>query len=198
MLLPSELRRAFEEGVIQCSEHFETLKMRGQVRVNSIDLTLHDLFYRRNKVTRAWEQGCEMTEYEVPVILPGESLLGITREKIGTAVKKFNGQYLTFGIDGRSTIARHFLNVHSTAGFGDVGYYGHITLELTNLSQEIIILEPGLRICQVYFQACDGEVDLTYDMGHYSQGFGELEPKHILPKVDLFYNPERHGGLLLE
>lgn len=54
-------------------------------------------------------------------------------------------------VNGKSTWGRKGLTVHVTAGFIDPGFQGQITLELANLSNESIVLEPGSRICQLVF-----------------------------------------------
>jgi dCTP deaminase len=54
-------------------------------------------------------------------------------------------------VEGKSSWARKFLTVHS-AGFIDPGFQGDITLELKNDGQEVLYLEPGVRIAQLSFQ----------------------------------------------
>ena len=56
-------------------------------------------------------------------------------------------------VDGRSSIGRFGLIVHSTAGFIDPGFEGQITLELANLNAWPVRLHPGKRVCQISFHA---------------------------------------------
>src|SRR5690349_15501801 len=52
-------------------------------------------------------------------------------------------------IDGRSSLGRLGLIIHSTAGHIDAGFKGSITMELTNIGNSPIILYPKMRICQL-------------------------------------------------
>lgn len=60
-------------------------------------------------------------------------------------------------IDGRSSIGRLGLSVHITAGFGDVGFNGKWTLEITCV--EPVVVYPGMRIAQISFSPVIGEFD---------------------------------------
>jgi len=77
------------------------------------------------------------------VIKPGELWLGCTVEKIGS-------RYFVPMLEGRSSIARMGLQVHLTAGFGDVGFIDQWTLEITSVVP--IKIYAGMRIAQVYFE----------------------------------------------
>lgn len=63
-------------------------------------------------------------------------------------------------INGRSSIARLGLFVHVTAGFGDIGFRGHWTLELYPTTD--IILYAGMQICQIYYVIPGGESQIQY------------------------------------
>jgi dCTP deaminase len=54
-------------------------------------------------------------------------------------------------LDGKSSLGRLGLLIHSTAGFIDPGFDGHITLELSNVASLPITLYPGMRIGQISF-----------------------------------------------
>jgi len=95
------------------------------------------------------------------VLKPGIGYLMHTRERVHT--KKFVPV-----LDGKSSIGRLFIQVHVTAGYGDPGFNGQFTLEVTALHP--IRIYPGMRICQVRFHTMRGEVGNTYDKtGHYTQ-----------------------------
>ena len=68
---------------------------------------------------------------------PGEFVLGSTLERIGVP------DDLVGRIEGKSSLGRLGLLIHSTAGFIDAGFDGHITLELTNIATLPITLYPG-------------------------------------------------------
>jgi dCTP deaminase len=77
------------------------------------------------------------------VLHPGEFALGATLEVIGLA------DDLAARLEGRSSMGRLGLVVHSTAGFIDPGFRGQVTLELANLSPLPILLRPGLSVAQL-------------------------------------------------
>ncbi len=76
---------------------------------------------------------------------PGEFVTGITHEFIELPSE------LAGWIEGRSRFARIGLTVHATSGFIHPGSKGHQVLEINNLSPHILLLTPGLRICQIVF-----------------------------------------------
>jgi len=98
------------------------------------------------------------------VINPGECLLATTQEII-TLPKDVAAQ-----VEGRSSLGRLFLIVHSTAGFLDPGFKGQVTLELSNMSSNPIRLYVGMRIAQIVFRHTDGPC-IPYD-GKYQNQMG--------------------------
>jgi dCTP deaminase len=68
-------------------------------------------------------------------------------------------------VEGRSSLGRLGLMIHATAGFIDPGFKGQITLELSNVSPNTIILYPGMRICQVSFQELKTPALVPYGTG---------------------------------
>ena len=95
------------------------------------------------------------------LLYPGIGYLMHTRERVCT-------RHFVPVLDGKSSIGRLFVKVHETAGYGDPGFDGQYTLEVT--VQHPIKLYPGMRICQIRFHTIAGEVSSTYDqVGHYTQ-----------------------------
>jgi len=90
------------------------------------------------------------------VLLPGIGYLMHTAERVWT------DSFVPI-IDGKSSIGRLFLKVHETAGFGDPGFDGFYTLEVTAVHP--VRVYAGMRICQVRFQSIQG-VPKLYE-GHY-------------------------------
>ena len=83
---------------------------------------------------------------DTPFILhPREFVLGATVESVGLP------RDLVGRIEGRSSLGRLGLMVHSTAGFVDAGWTGQLTLELFNVATLPITLIPGMRIAQITF-----------------------------------------------
>jgi dCTP deaminase len=63
-------------------------------------------------------------------------------------------------IEGKSSIARLGIQIHLTAGFGDVGFLGHWTLEISVIEE--VIVYPNMPIAQIYFQGVKGIVNKPY------------------------------------
>jgi len=86
------------------------------------------------------------TEVDYPFILhPGEFVLGSTLEVVSL------GDDLVARLEGKSSLGRLGLLIHSTAGFVDPGFEGHLTLELSNVANLPIAIYPGMRIGQLSF-----------------------------------------------
>jgi dCTP deaminase len=87
---------------------------------------------------------------------PSEFVLGSTLEKLTLS------NSLVARIEGKSSLGRLGLMIHSTAGFIDPGWSGNLTLELANVSRLPITLYSGMRIGQISFQMMTTEVDRPY------------------------------------
>jgi dCTP deaminase len=90
---------------------------------------------------------------------PGEFVLGSTLERVAL------GDDLVARVEGKSSLGRLGLLIHSTAGFVDPGFDGHITLELSNVASLPITLYPGMRIGQVSFMNMTTAADSPYGSG---------------------------------
>ena len=83
---------------------------------------------------------------EEPFVLhPGEFVLGATVEEVALP------DDLAARLEGKSSLGRLGLLTHATAGFIDPGFYGQITLELSNVARLPILLRPGMKIGQLCF-----------------------------------------------
>jgi dCTP deaminase len=107
----------------------------------------------------------DLTELvEVPhdgvfMLHPGEFVLGSTLERIAIA------DDLVARVEGKSSLGRLGLLIHSTAGFIDAGFDGHITLELSNVANLPITLYPNMKIGQVSFMMMTTPADHPYGKG---------------------------------
>ena len=129
------------------------------IQVASVDLTLDNKF----RVFQQSETTIDVTENsdylaitteiikDVVLLSPGETILGVTREKI-TLPNDICGW-----LEGRSRFARLGLLIHISAGLVAPGVSNHQVLEITNLGPNILSLHAGERICQLVFQRCDGQ-----------------------------------------
>ena len=68
-------------------------------------------------------------------------------------------------LEGKSSLGRLGLLTHSTAGFIDPGFSGHVTLELANVATLPILLWPGMKIGQVSFMQMTTPADKPYGKG---------------------------------
>jgi dCTP deaminase len=79
------------------------------------------------------------------ILHPGEFVLGSTLERVAL------GSDLVARLEGKSSLGRLGLLIHSTAGFVDAGWDGHLTLELSNVANLPIAIYPGMKIGQISF-----------------------------------------------
>ncbi len=92
-----------------------------------------------------------------PFILhPGEFVLGSTLERVAIP------DDLVARLEGKSSLGRLGLLIHSTAGYIDPGWDGHITLELSNVARLPITIYQGMKIGQLSFLALTTPVDAPY------------------------------------
>lgn len=99
----------------------------------------------------------EVKDGEEPFILhPGEFVLGSTYEEIGLPAD------VAARLEGKSSLGRLGLLTHSTAGFVDPGFRGHVTLELSNVSNLPITLYPKMKIGQIAFFQLDQPAEVPY------------------------------------
>lgn len=90
------------------------------------------------------------------ILHPSEFVLGSTFERIGVP------DDMVARIEGKSSLGRLGLLIHSTAGFIDAGFDGHITLELSNVANLPITLYPGMKIGQISFLRMTTPADVPY------------------------------------
>lgn len=102
----------------------------------------------------------EVADESDPFMLhPGEFVLGSTLERI-TVPDDLVGR-----VEGKSSLGRLGLLIHSTAGFIDAGFDGHITLELANVASLPITLYPRMKIGQVSFMQMTTPAESPYGSG---------------------------------
>ncbi len=138
----------------------------GCIQPSSVDLHVDQLFrvfrnYSR-RVIDVKDDLSDLTELvdvgpDGPLILhPGEFLLGSTTEVVSLP------HDLVGRLEGKSSLGRLGLLIHSTAGFIDAGFSGHITLELSNVANLPITLYPGMKIGQISFFEMTTPADRPY------------------------------------
>jgi dCTP deaminase len=106
------------------------------------------------------------TKADEPFILhPGEFVLGSTYELVGLP------DDVAARLEGKSSLGRLGLLTHSTAGFIDPGFSGHVTLELSNVATLPIKLWPGMKIGQLCFFRLSSPADHPYGSSEYGSRY---------------------------
>src|SRR4249919_1940124 len=101
----------------------------------------------------------EMKPDEAFILHPGEFVLGSTAERVAVP------NDLVARLEGKSSLGRLGLLIHSTAGYVDPGWDGYLTLELSNVANLPITIYPGMKIGQISFFRLTTEADVPYGSG---------------------------------
>ncbi len=103
---------------------------------------------------------------EEPFVLhPGEFVLGTTFEKISLSNK------VVARLEGKSSLGRIGLLIHSTAGFVDPGFSGYLTLELSNVANLPIKIYPEMKIGQISFYYLNSPSESEYGTETYGSKY---------------------------
>ena len=151
------------------------------IQPSSVDLHLGNRFqvFRNSRypyIDPSMEQAglMELVEAstEEPFVLhPGEFVLGATLERVELPAD------IVARLEGKSSLGRLGLLIHSTAGYVDPGWEGTLTLELSNVANLPIVLTPGMPIGQISFTTMTTPVDRPYGSpGLGSRYQGQTEP----------------------
>lgn len=102
----------------------------------------------------------EVAEGESLLLMPGETVLGITMERIRLAPS------ICGWLEGRSRFARMGLLVHISASFMQPGIDNHQVLEMSNFGPNPLELLPGTPVCQFIFQRTSGRASYAGSFRH--------------------------------
>lgn len=114
------------------------------------------------------------------VLHPGDFVLGVTMEKIKIPYD------LVARCEGRSSIGRLWVIIHSTAWFIDPWFEWTITLEMTNINELPIAIYVWMRIWQFAFETIDWTVENTYDKRKWSKYMNQILPEESRICSDLY------------
>jgi dCTP deaminase len=151
------------------------------IQPSSVDVRVDNRFrvfqnsrYPYIDVRQPMEDLTELVEVEgdEPFILhPGEFVLGQTLERVTLP------NDLVARLEGKSSLGRLGLLIHSTAGFVDSGFSGNLTLELSNVANLPITIYHGMPIGQLSFMRMDAPVDRPYGSAETGSKYqGQTEP----------------------
>ena len=103
---------------------------------------------------------------EEPFVLhPGEFVLGTTYENVTLSNK------IVARLEGKSSLGRIGLLIHSTAGFVDPGFSGYLTLELSNVANLPIKIYPEMKIGQISFYYLNSPSESEYGSNVYGSKY---------------------------
>ena len=170
LLSDRDIRAEIESGRVGIDPYAPEM-----VQPSSIDVRLDRFFrvfenHRYPHIDPATEQTDLTREVEAaagePFVLhPGEFVLGSTYEVVTLPTD------VAARLEGKSSLGRLGLLTHSTAGFIDPGFSGHVTLELANVATLPILLWPGMKIGQVCFFRMTSEADHPYGSSIYGSRY---------------------------
>ena len=150
MLSDVDIKKALKDNLIQINPLEESY-----IQPSSIDLKVGTDFrvFEKHKYShidpKAEQQDLTSlvtaTEAEPFILHPGEFVLGTTFEKVTLSNK------VVARLEGKSSLGRIGLLIHSTAGFVDPGFSGYLTLELSNVANLPIMIYPEMKIGQISF-----------------------------------------------
>lgn len=143
-----------------------------QLNPNSYNLRLSDELLIYDNEVLDMKSPTKTIDIIIPpngfLLQPGQLYLGRTMEYTET-------HNLVPGLEGRSSVGRLGINIHATAGFGDVGFCGYWTLEISCVRP--VIIYPEVEICQIYYHEITGDFD-TYKSNKYQNNFG-IQPSML-------------------
>ena len=183
ILSDRDIRRALAEGRIKIDPPPD---LDGQLGSVSIDFRLGQTFMvfehsRHSFIDPRQPQsiGDAMRTIEVaadePFIMqPGDFALASTIESLALP------DDLLGRLEGRSSIARLGITVHSTAAVFEPGWVGTATMELSNLGRMAVALYPGMRICAFSFEQVSSPVSVPYRLKHDAKYAGQQTPRASL------------------
>jgi dCTP deaminase len=170
------ISRLLDEGRIVIDPYDESLLQPSSVdvRVDRFFRVFHNARYPFIDVKEPQEELTELVEIDDdrPFILhPGEFVLGSTLERIVLP------DDLVARLEGKSSLGRLGLLIHSTAGFIDPGWDGHVTLELSNVANLPITIYHAMKIGQLSFVQLTEPAEKPYGSGELGSKYqGQMGP----------------------
>ena len=188
ILSDKDIRQAITDGRVKV--HSDQQELFQHIHASSMDFRLGNTFklYEHSKFAVLDPMNPDsfagnMRTITVPdgesfIVQPGEFVLGVTQESISLP------DDLVARVEGRSSLGRLGIIVHSTAGFVDPGFSGTITLEISNLNRLPVALYPGMRVCQIAFEQMSSPADMPYHSKPFSKYQGQVLPEESRLSVD--------------
>lgn len=173
ILSGKEIQRRVEDGRLVI-DPFDPL----QLNPNSYNLRLHDELQEVTDLVLSMNKPTNL----VPLKIPADGLMLLpNRLYLGRTVERTETPDLVPCLEGRSSIGRLGIQVHITAGFGDVGFAGSWTLEITCVLPVRIF--PFVPICQIGYSTILGEYDSYAQTGKYNND-GAVMPSQLYTEFE--------------
>src|SRR5881227_1469693 len=170
------IARLLREGRIVIEPYDESLLQPSSVdvRVDRFFRVFHNNRYPFIDVKQEQEDLTDLVEIDddTPFMLhPGEFVLGSTLERVRLP------DDMVARLEGKSSLGRLGLLIHSTAGYVDPGWDGYLTLELSNVANLPITIYPGMKIGQISFFRLTSPAERPYgSKGRGSKYQGQRGP----------------------
>lgn len=129
----------------------------------------------------------EVAEDDHFIMQAGDFALASTVESLRLA------DDLVARLEGRSSIARLGITVHSTAAVFEPGWIGTATMELSNLGRMAVALYPGMRICSFTFEQLSSPADVPYHRKLGNKYAGQIQPRASLLSEEVSKKQEEGG-----
>ncbi len=188
ILSDRDIKKAIESGRVKVET--DQTELFRYIHASSMDLRLGNVFkvYEHSKYAvldpknpKTFAQNMRIitiADGDPFIVQPGEFILGVTQEKITVP------DDLVVRVEGRSSLGRLGIIVHSTAGFVDPGFSGTITLEISNLNRLPVALYPGMRVCQLAFETMSSPAETPYNLKPFSKYQGQVLPEESRLSID--------------
>ncbi len=180
ILSDRDIKKALNTGKIKISPKPDLVSQLGSC---TLDLRLGNVYRvfnhsktpyldpRNPKTLRDVTTEITVTINEAFTLHPGEFILAATKEYIEMPDE------LSARLEGRSSIGRLGVVVHSTAASIDAGFRGNITLELANMGRIPVMLYPGMRICSLSFEQLTTPAEVPYYKKKTAKYVGQKKPE---------------------
>ena len=188
-----DIRKEIAAGRIEIEPFDESC-----VQPSSVDLHVDSQFrvfansrYPYIDVRKPMPELTELVEVEGPepfILHPGEFVLGSTRERVRLP------DDMVARLEGKSSLGRLGLLIHSTAGYVDPGWDGYLTLELSNVANLPITIYPGMKIGQISFFRLSTAAEIPYGSGRTRSKYQGQRGPTASRFFEEFTNGERSEG----
>lgn len=179
VLSDRDIKKALNDKVIKI---FPAPSLSEQLGSNSLDLRLGNTFrvfehsrfafidpFEKNSSTEVTRE-IVVKDKDRFIIQPGDFVLGTTVEYVELP------DNLVGNLEGRSSIGRLGVIIHSTAASVECGWRGKITLELANMGKMPVALYPGMRICSISFVQLTSPAEIPYFKKKTAKYIGQKGP----------------------